>query len=574
MSLPAPVEAPASPPTAHPQSPAASFVVLDPPRPSLPNRARATVLTWFARSRRTPGSTDLVVGTDPWMLPELLALLATYMSPRTIARCSRVNSVWRSIFEPFLYRIVTPAQLERPGFFGALQRNLHAVRTLHWDPTSWKALAPRTPKALRLLKHIGVHLRRSTASTTPASFSQFASQATQMAALTHLVVRIPSKQHPSSILLRRLPSIETLELIMEGRPDFRPTLHLEDILSAYPSLRTLKLDGCFVLSSHRHEMQAAVQTTDESWSRIWPRARTTPRDVVSSSIVSLTLRQVEISQEGLLALSPLLQRLYALCIEESSESGSFHLGGTNGTFRWDWTRDFVLDLKSHFPLLSAFHANLLRRPIPEPIIIEILTAFPALTSVGFRFGNFGTQAFKILADRCPSLETLDLGYSHIPPGFTTALIRYVRNSPHLRKLDVSGATLPVYNYFLNNVIHGEWKCEHLESLACGFMGEVNDIFAFVSRFRSLRHLTIMQTHLGIPNLDTSLELLKPCGRMESFRFTLPRDQRIKRRAIQKMLFIWPGFRTLHIDQAPERHGMTIKKWCENEQRHSVAILYP
>ncbi|KAF8921752.1 hypothetical protein BGZ58_003895, partial [Dissophora ornata] len=258
--------------------------------------------------------------------------------------------------------------------------------------------------------------------------------------LEQLSVRVQN-QDPNLTLRLSASTVVNLQISTRGYPARKPRMYMEDILQAYPNLINLTLEGLFTLGSHLYKegghlpfipplpMAGAALATVPATAGLTispPVQAPTPLTEFSpsatsmattnvkgkgvvrpSSIQTLNLRLVDISQNCLIALSALLPNLTALLIEEFLMPDMMIR-----IYRWTWSSEFIQSLQSAFPHLQSLRLAFPFENIKEDTIIEILKSFPLLTTVGFRNAHFGKRAMETLQEHCKYIECLDVSFAN------------------------------------------------------------------------------------------------------------------------------------------------------------------
>ncbi|KAG0299075.1 hypothetical protein BGZ98_010358 [Dissophora globulifera] len=548
-------------------------------------------------------------------IPEILMVIALFLNRHSLTNCARVCKGWKAVFQPQLFSVICAADFDLPGFVHAFQNNIPAVTSIEWIQES----LPRLPASSK--ESVWRHIYRTTAlfgssSSSPSSrtlatlnlepFVQLEQclLAEPMPSLKSLSVRVQNND-PNCILRLATTTIVNLQISTTGyRPmALWPLLYMEDILEHCPNLVHLTLEGIFTLGSRSLRKQAvltpgpaaslatAVATTaiclnisspfpspflgphtspsslsaHNSAVGVWNRAAQRP-----SSIESLTLRQVNISQDELLALRDLLPKLKSVLIEELLTHNEMIR-----TYYWTWSPTFTRSLRTAFPHIQSLRLAFMFEIIEEKTIVEILQSFPLLTTVGFRNARFGQRAMEALQQHCKLVECLDVslvyGDERFKAELNAELLHFLQTWPHLRELEAEGVIFHIEAPIRSNVIRKSWACTKLEKLVCGFQGTESTIFQHLSQFPMLWHLMIVHPSLIISSVDTTLAWMARSTKIEYFWFKQQHGQLLKKGTIEWFLKHWPNLKKLHVAGGAIEQKKAAKKWRREAQRLGVDV---
>ncbi|KAG0377211.1 hypothetical protein BGX24_006519 [Mortierella sp. AD032] len=287
----------------------------------------------------------------------------------------------------------------------------------------------------------------------------------------------------------------------------------------------------------------------------------------TSSIESLSLRLVDISQEGLLALARQMPRLQSLLIEEFLVPDMMIK-----IYRWTWSLEFIHSLRDLIPNLTSLRMAFPFDSIKEDTIIEILKSFPLLTTVGFRNSFFGTRALEVMQEHCKFVECLDVSFGN-SRGFKGALLQFLQTWPHLREFEADGFVFSLDKPIDDDVPRTPWACKGLEKLVCGFSGTESMIFQHLSQFPLLSSLTISYPSMNITPIETTLAWMAKSTRLEYFWFPQTRHVPVERGSIVWILEHWPELKTLHIAGGLVSQKETVKQWCREAGRPHLVVEF-
>ncbi|CAO3563094.1 unnamed protein product [Mortierella alpina] len=287
-----------------------------------------------------------------------------------------------------------------------------------------------------------------------------------------------------------------------------------------------------------------------------------------SSIETLNLRLVDISQEGLIAISSMMPRLKSLLIEEFLVPDMMIK-----IYRWTWSKQFIYALRESFPQLRSLRLAIPFDTIKEDTIVEILKAFPLLTTVGFRNSNFGRLAMETLQEHCKLVECLDVSFGNANREFKGALLRFLQTWSRLRELEADGQVFHLDKPMDANVPMIPWACTKLEKLVCGFQGSESMIFQHLSQFPMLSSLTISYPALNISPTESTLAWMVKATRMEYFWFSQYRHLPLDKSTVHWILRHWPNLKTLHVAGGMIEQKEIVKQWCRDAQRLSLVVEY-
>ncbi|KAK3808880.1 MAG: hypothetical protein J3R72DRAFT_464449 [Linnemannia gamsii] len=287
----------------------------------------------------------------------------------------------------------------------------------------------------------------------------------------------------------------------------------------------------------------------------------------TSSIESLSLRLVDISQEGLLALARQMPRLQSLLIEEFLVPDMMIK-----IYRWTWSLEFIHSLRDLIPNLTSLRMAFPFDSIKEDTIIEILKSFPLLTTVGFRNSFFGTRALEVMQEHCKFVECLDVSFGN-SRGFKGALLQFLQTWPHLREFEADGFVFSLDKPIDDDVPRTPWACKGLEKLVCGFSGTESMIFQHLSQFPLLSSLTISYPSMNITPIETTLAWMAKSTRLEYFWFPQTRHVPVERGSIMWILEHWPELKTLHIAGGLVSQKETVKQWCREAGRPHLVVEF-
>ncbi|KAF9574111.1 hypothetical protein EC968_007363 [Mortierella alpina] len=287
-----------------------------------------------------------------------------------------------------------------------------------------------------------------------------------------------------------------------------------------------------------------------------------------SSIETLNLRLVDISQDGLIAISSMMPRLKSLLIEEFLVPDMMIK-----IYRWTWSKQFIYSLRESFPQLRSLRLAIPFDTIKEDTIVEILKAFPLLTTVGFRNSNFGRLAMETLQEHCELVECLDVSFGNANREFKGALLRFLQTWSRLRELEADGQVFHLDKPMDANVPMIPWACTKLEKLVCGFQGSESMIFQHLSQFPMLSSLTISYPALNISPTESTLAWMVKATRMEYFWFSQYRHLPLDKSTVHWILRHWPNLKTLHVAGGMIEQKEIVKQWCREAQRLSLVVEY-
>ncbi|KAG0321388.1 hypothetical protein BG000_003246 [Podila horticola] len=304
----------------------------------------------------------------------------------------------------------------------------------------------------------------------------------------------------------------------------------------------------------------------------------------SSFIETLKLRLVDVSQEGLLALSAFLPRLESLLIEEFLVPDMMIK-----IYRWTWSTEFIHSLKESFPHLRVLRLAIPFDVIKEDTIVEILKAFPNLTTVGFRNSYFGQRALKTMQEYCKNVDCLDISFGFSSREFKRDLLLFLQANTTLREFEADGMIFHLDrsaedeedddmvvggpNHSVPQPLVLPWACTKLEKLVCGFQGSDSAIFQFLSRFPLLENLTVTYPSLNLTPVESTLGWLAKSNKIQYFWFSQYRHLPMDKSSIQWMLIHWPNLKTLHVAGGGVVQREAIRQMFKDAQRLSVHVEY-
>ncbi|KAF9351467.1 hypothetical protein BGX26_010551 [Mortierella sp. AD094] len=542
-------------------------------------------------------------------IPEIILSIAEFLSRSSLVNCALVCRDWRIIFQPLLFRVVHASDFDRLDFVKAFQDHTRFATSIEWiqelpavisapKKSTWHRIFRRKSpvKPLALIRKPFEQLEHSL-------------MAGQTPALETLSVRVQN-QDPNLILRLPASTVHNLQISTRGNPARKPRLYMEDVLRAYPNLVKLTLEGLYTLTTHLSDdfneggapssssgqflahthlplftASTASGTTLETTAVITENglpfslpasSSSANRDSKgkdksmdrSSSIQTLNLRLVDISQDSLVALSALLPRLKSLLIEEFLVPDMMIK-----IYRWVWTPKFIHSLRDAFPHLRSLRLAIPFDCIKEDAIVEILKSFPLLTTVGFRNSHFGRNAMETLQEHCKQVECLDVSFGCADREFKGALLRFLQSWPKLRELEADGVIFHLDTPMDDDVPRAQWACTGLEKLVCGFQGTESMIFQHLSQFPRLSNLTISYPSLNIFPVESNLAWMSKLTRIEYFWFSQHRHQPLDKATITWILNHWPNLKKLHIAGGVLGQKDTVKQWCRDAQRSSLVVEY-
>ncbi|KAF9428021.1 hypothetical protein BGZ76_002098 [Entomortierella beljakovae] len=550
-------------------------------------------------------------------IPEIILSIAEYLNRSSLINCALVCRDWCTIFQPLLFRVIQASDFDRIGFAEAFHEHACFANSIEWIQESPIELPP--PK-----KNTWQRIFRKKSPVKPLIFNRKPFEqlensliAGQTPALEKLSVRIQN-QDPNLILRLPTNTVNNLQISTRGYPARKPRIYIEDILRAYPSLVSLTLEGLYTLATHLSEgdsgnstppssghfqvhtylpqisaagtlgstASAAVTTATEISSPMSiqsPPVTSSGCGSVSvintgkgknksveraSMIQTLKLRLVDISQDGLIAISTLLPRLHSLLIEEFLMPDMMIK-----IYRWTWSTEFITSLQTSFPHLRSLRLAFPFDNMKESTIVEILKAFPLLTTVGFRNSHFGKDALETLQEHCRFVECLDVSFGYANREFKGALIRFLQTWPRLRELEADGIIFHLDRPVDENVQRTPWACTNLEKLVCGFHGTDSMIFQHLSQFPKLSYLTISYPSINIFPVESTLAWMANCTRMEYFWFCQHRHLALDKSSIIWILNNWPNMKKLHVAGGVTQQKDNVKQWCKDAQRNSLIVEY-
>ncbi|KAI8600850.1 hypothetical protein EDD21DRAFT_376043 [Dissophora ornata] len=534
-------------------------------------------------------------------IPEIILSIAAFISRPSLVRCTLVCKDWHVVFQPLLFRVVVAADFDRPDFVRAFQIHTRFATSIEWIQESPMIPAVPRKRSWRRFFRRKDPMRPIAQIRKPFEQLESSLMAGQTPLLGRLSVRIQN-QDPNLTLRLSASTVVNLQISTRGYPARKPRMYMEDILQAYPNLINLTLEGLFTLGSHLYKegghlpfipplpiagaalaavpataglmispaVQAPTLLTEFSPSATsMATANAKGKGVVrSSSVQTLNLRLVDISQNALIALSALLPNLTALLIEEFLVPDMMIR-----IYRWTWSSAFIQNLRSAFPHLQSIRFAFPFENIKEDTIVEILKAFPLLTTVGFRNAYFGKRAMETLQEHCKYVECLDVSFGNGDREFKGALLRFLQTWPRLRELEADGVIFHLDKPVDAGVTKAPWACTKLEKLVCGFHGTESMIFQHLSQFPMLSHLTIANPALTISPIESTLAWMVKSTKMQYFWFTNQRNLPLDKATIRWMLQHWPNLKKLHVAGGVIDQRETVKQWCRDAQRLSLVVEY-
>jgi hypothetical protein len=294
---------------------------------------------------------------------------------------------------------------------------------------------------------------------------------------------------------------------------------------------------------------------------------TTTAQTTPSSIESLSLRLVDISQEGLLALAREMPRLSSLLIEEFLVPDMMIK-----IYRWTWSPQFIHSLRDTIPRLTSIRMAFPFDSIKEDTIIEILKSFPLLTTVGFRNSYFGTRALEVMQEHCKFVECLDVSFGN-SRGFKGALIQFLQTWTRLREFEADGFVFSLDKPVDDDVPRTPWACTKLEKLVCGFSGTDSMIFQHLSQLPHLTSLTISYPSMNIAPIETTLAWMAKSTKVEYFWFPQVRHVPVERGSILWILDHWPHLKTLHVAGGLVAQREIVRQWCREAGRPQLVVEF-
>lgn len=324
---------------------------------------------------------------------------------------------------------------------------------------------------------------------------------------------------------------------------------------------------------------STTSSTSASTTRAW-----TTNIRTCSFIETLKLRLVDVSQEGLLALSEFLPRLESLLIEEFLVPDMMIK-----IYRWTWSTEFIHSLKESFPHLRVLRLAIPFDVIKEDTIVEILKTFPNLTTVGFRNSYFGQRALKTMQECCKNVDCLDISFGFSSREFKRDLLLFLQANTILREFEADGMIFHLDrsaedededdmvvggpNHSVPQPLVLPWACTKLEKLVCGFQGTDSAIFQFLSRFPLLENLTVTYPSLNLTPVESTLGWLAKSNKIQYFWFSQYRHLPMDKSSIQWMLTHWPNLKTLHVAGGGFIQREAIRQMFKDAQRLSVHVEY-
>ncbi|KAG9072153.1 hypothetical protein KI688_006377 [Linnemannia hyalina] len=287
----------------------------------------------------------------------------------------------------------------------------------------------------------------------------------------------------------------------------------------------------------------------------------------TSSIESLSLRLVDISQDHLLALARQMPRLSSLLIEEFLVPDMMIK-----IYRWTWSKQFIHSLRDSIPHLTSIRMAFPFDTIKEDTIIEILKSFPLLTTVGFRNSFFGTRALEVMQEHCKFVECLDVSFGN-SRGFKGALIQFLQTWTRLREFEADGVVFSLDRPVDDGVPRRPWASTRLEKLVCGFSGTESMIFQHLSQLPLLTSLTISYPSISITPIETTLAWMAKSTRIEYFWFPQVRHVAVEKSSVLWILEHWPELKTLHVAGGLVSQKEIVKQWCREAGRPNLVVEF-
>ncbi|GJJ77343.1 hypothetical protein EMPS_09702 [Entomortierella parvispora] len=566
-------------------------------------------------------------------IPEIVLAIASYLNRSTLARCTAVCREWHHILQPLLFRVIHATDFDQPDFIRAFQDHTRFATSIEWiQEPPIKTSVPKKQAWHHIFRK-----KTPLPKTMERTFKQLESSlhAGETPSLGKLSVRIQN-QDPNMILTLPASTVSSLQISTKGYPVRKHKIYMEDILLAYPHLVHLTLEGLFTLTTHlvatgsgssssspasstsggeTYIPAAPVATTElptaaaaaaeggvttatgaaismpfaavtsgaqhmpvfssslsissENEMKSSKTSITAIRAAPPSGIKTLNLRLVDISQEGLIAVSTLMPKLESLLIEEFLVPDMMIK-----IYRWNWSQSFIHSLKVSYPHLRSIRMAIPFDTIREDTIVEILKAFPLLTTVGFRNSWFGKRAMETLAEHCPLVESLDVSFGcAMHREFKGALLRFVQTNTRLRELEADGVIFHLDKLMDDDVVRTPWACSKLEKLVCGFQGTGSMIFQHVSQFLEMKSLTVSYPSLSISPHETTLAWMSKCTKMEYFWYSQYRHMPLDKATFQWILVHWPNLKTLHVAGGMAKQGDIVRQWCRDANRQSLLVEY-
>ncbi|KAG0204180.1 hypothetical protein BGX28_003795 [Mortierella sp. GBA30] len=393
----------------------------------------------------------------------------------------------------------------------------------------------------------------TSSSATPANNS--AVNASTLSAGTGVTAGVAPTVGPSSSISRLNISAPLSAVASNG----------QSMTTSAPYAAPGSLGSPITSTDNRFSHGSLPLTSDYSGDRTMNKGKSVVR---RSSIETLNLRLVDISQDGLIAISSMMPRLKSLLIEEFLVPDMMIK-----IYRWTWSKQFIYSLRESFPQLRSLRLAIPFDTIQEDTIIEILKAFPLLTTVGFRNSNFGRLALETLQENCKFVECLDVSFGNPNREFKGALLRFLQTWCRLRELEADGQIFHLDKAVDDDVPRVPWACTRLEKLVCGFQGTESMIFQHLSQFPMLSSLTISYPALNIFPIESTLAWMVKATRMEYFWFSPYRHLPLDKSTVIWILTHWPNLKTLHVAGGMIEQKEIVKQWCRDAQRFSLVVEY-
>ncbi|KAG0042957.1 hypothetical protein BGZ83_011993, partial [Gryganskiella cystojenkinii] len=289
-----------------------------------------------------------------------------------------------------------------------------------------------------------------------------------------------------------------------------------------------------------------------------------------SAIKTLNLRLVDISQDGLISIAPLLPRLEGLLIEEFLVPDMMIK-----IYRWNWSSTFIQSFRSAYPHLRSLRLAIPFDTIREDTIVQILKSFPLLTTVGFRNSWFSKRAMETLEEYCPLVESLDVSFGcAMHREFKGALLRFLQRNTKLKELEADGVLFHLDTPIDDDVQRTpRWACSKLEKLVCGFQGTGSMIFQHLSQFLEMKSLTISYPPLSLSPYESTVAWMSKNSKMEYFWYSQYRHLPFDRKTFEWMVQHWPNLKTLHVAGGMPKQGDVVRQWCKDSNRQSLLVEY-
>ncbi|KAF9957269.1 hypothetical protein BGZ65_002160 [Modicella reniformis] len=274
-----------------------------------------------------------------------------------------------------------------------------------------------------------------------------------------------------------------------------------------------------------------------------------------------------------------------------------------GGLAWEWSDDFITQIASSCPHLSAFSINSsCHPPVPKERLTALVLALPPLRRFGARSCLFDESTLDALEERSPNLEQLDISLTNSHQlMFKSRLYEYLRHTSHLKHLEAEGLWISIpdlqqeHDNFMSLRLGASphsspsspqttgplsfygWASRNtLKHLTIGFSSpdrstqRCNAMYRLLSTFTGLEHLHVSYTCMNF-SPEYGFYQLETLKQLRTFNIETCAYMPLTQQDVVWMATTWPQLERIFINSVGTSKLGQFQEWLKEAQREDVVI---